>query len=173
MNLPKDVRDQVRARLWALAEEIDWGALASTEKARYYTQWTDSDAIGGVLSRYMDPRAVRVYIKDTLLKGFGREKLVEHQALVLRVIDRSGDPAVQTFIKPHGLRVPDGLLVAWGRADDWKALLGSLFERGYGGETESVAVLFKASPRFMGASARAMVESAAKRLGTDRCVWFD
>lgn len=173
MNLPKDVRQEVRARLWAQAEEVDWGALGSTEKARFYTQWTDSENIGGVLSRYMDPRVVRVYIKDTLLKGFGREKLTEHRSLVLRIIDRNEDQATHTFIKPLGFRFSDGLLVAWGRADDWKALLGSLFERSYGGEAESVGVLFKAAPRFMSVSARAMVESAAKRLGTSRCVWFD
>lgn len=173
MNLPKDVREQVRTKLWNHAEEIDWTALSSIEKASYYTQWTDTEAIGGVLARHMDPRAVRVYIKDTLLKGFGREKLVEHQALVLRLVQRQAEDALQTYIKPHGLRFSGGQLVAWGRADDWKILLGALFERGYGAGSDRVVVLFRASPRFMGAAARQMVEDAARRLGIGRCVWFD
>jgi len=121
----------------------------------------------------MNARAVRVYIKDTLLKGFGREKLVGHQAQVLRLVQRPPEDIVHTFIKPHGLRLTGGLSVAWGRADDWKILLGSLFERGHGDGVASVAVLFRAAPRFTSQTSRAMVEDAARRLGIERCVWFD
>jgi hypothetical protein len=173
LSLPKEVREEVRARLWKHAEELDWSALSSNEKSRHYTQWSDGEAIGGVLSRYMNARAVRVYIKDTLLKGFGREKLVGHQAQVLRLVGRPAEDIVETFIKPHGLVLTGGLSVVWGRADDWKMLLGSLFERGHGASAASVVVLFRAAPRFTGLESRAMVEEAARRLGIERCVWFD
>lgn len=173
MSVPKHVRDEIRTRLWAQAEELDWNALGSPEKARHYQQWTDSDAIGGVLARHMDARAVRVYIKDTLLKGFGRHKLEQHRAMVLRAAGREEEAPVEVFIKPHGLRFEDDFLVAWGRADDWKVLLGALFERGYEGDAERLAVFLKAAPRFVAPSSRALVEDAALRLGVRRCVWVD
>lgn len=173
MSLPKELREDIKARLWAHAEKIDWGSLSSLEKAKFYTQWTDSVAIGGILGRYMDPRVVRVYIKDTLLKGFGREELVKHQSLVLRIVSRENDRPVQAYIKPHGLRFSDGFLVAWGRADDWKILLGALFERAYPTPGQRTAVLFRSSPRFTTPSTRKMVEQAAECLGTQRCIWFD
>lgn len=173
MSVPKTVREEVRARLWSRAEDLDWSALGSPEKARHYQQWTDSEAIGGVLAKHMDARAVRVYIKDTLLKGFGRQALEAHRAMVLRAVDRAGDEPVETFIKPHGLRFRDGFLVSWGRADDWKVLLGSLFERGHGRQADRVAVFLKAMPRFVSPSSRALVEDAAAKLGVGRCIWVD
>lgn len=137
MRIPSDVRSRVRAQLWEQADRLDWDSIGSAEKARHYRQWTDSLAIGGALSAYMDPRSVRVYIKDTLLKGYSRQKLNQHQALMLRLVGQDQSEIVEDFIKPHGLRFSDGTLVAWGRADDWKALLGTLFDRGFetGGPT--------------------------------------
>lgn len=173
MNVPKDVREKVRAELWRLAEDLDWNSLGSREKASYYQQWTDSSSIGGVLSMHLDARAVRVYIKDTLLKGFSRHKLEQHRSMVQRVLQRSDEEPVEVFIKPHGLRFADGVLVAWGRADDWKVLLGSLFERGHGLDAGRVAVLLSASPRFTSPSNRAIVEDAATRLGVRRSIWVD
>lgn len=173
MNVPRDVRTRVRAELWRLAEELDWNSLGSREKATFYQQWTDSDSIGSVLAMHMDARAVRVYIKDTLLKGFSRHKLEQHRAMVLRALRRSDEEPVEVFIKPHGLRFADGALVAWGRADDWKVLLGSLFERGHGLDASRVAVLLGASPRFTSPSSRAIVEDAAARLGVRRLIWGD
>lgn len=118
--------------------------------------------------------SVRVYIKDTLLKGYGREKLNEHEGLVLRVLARDRDQVRGSFIKPHGFRFSDASFVALGRADDWKSLLGALFERAYGvKDVISTAVIFRAAPRFVRHSSREMVESAAQRLGVGRCVWFD
>lgn len=173
MSVPKTVREEVRAKLWRQAKDLDWSALGSPEKARHYQQWTDSEAIGGVLARHMDARAVRVYIKDTLLKGFGRQALEAHRAMVLRVVDRVEDAPVETFIKPHGLGFRDEFLVSWGRADDWKVLLGSLFERGHARQADRVAVFLKATPRFVSPSSRALVEEAAARLGVGRCIWVD
>lgn len=173
MRLPREVRDRVRDDLWRRADELDWDSLSGAEKARLYRDWTEAETIGRALAMHMDPRAVRVYIKDTLLKAYSREKLNAHQDLVLRLLDRSGEGIRESHIKPHGLRFADGALVAWGRADDWKLILGSLFERGYtASDGQRVVVLFKAAPRYVGSGARSLVEDAARRLGVSRCVWI-
>jgi hypothetical protein len=174
MRLPREVRDRVKEDLWRQADELDWDSLGSAEKARLYRDWTEAETIGRTLAMHMDPRAVRVYIKDTLLKAYSREKLNGHQGLVLRVLERATEDIRESHIKPHWLRFADGVLVAWGRADDWKLILGSLFERGYPEDhRQRVVVLFKAAPRYVGSGARSLVEDAARRLGTSRCVWFD
>lgn len=174
MRIPTHIRAAVKARLWEHADQMEWEALSSVEKSRLYTQWTESEKIGRVLSAYMDPRAVRVYIKDTLLKGYGRQKLNEHQALVLRVMNYSLSNIDGTYVKPHGLRYDDGSIVVWGRADDWKMLLGSLFERSYLEALErATAIFFRSSPRFVTTSSREHVEAAAERLGIQQRIWFD
>lgn len=174
MSIPSDVRARIKADLWKQADQLDWSALSGAEKARHYTHWTESEKIGRPLAAYMDPRAVRVYIKDTLLKSYGREKLNEHQALVLRVTGHDKAEVEEEFVKPHGFRCSDKSLVAWGRADDWKVLLGSLFERAYAAESGSLtAVFFRAAPRFVRPSARELVEAAAGCLGIRLCMWFD
>lgn len=160
--------------LWRQADELQWHALGPSEKSRYYTVWTESEAIGRRLSAFMDPRSVRVYIKDTLLKGYGREKLNEHQDQIFRIVRRSEADICDSFIKPHGFRFADQSLVAWGRADDWKVILGSIFERMEGHTINDVVVVFfRSAPRFMRDDSRGLVEKAASRLGVTKVVWFD
>ena len=174
MNIPAAVKARLQDALWKEADKLQWEALGSAEKARQYTIWTDSSSVGGILSAYMDPRAVRVYIKDTLLKAYSRSKLSEHAALVLIICDKNNDDIAQSHIKPHGIMFNDRSFVAWGRADDWKSVLGTLFERAFVNNGEpSVALLFRAVPRFTSDTSRAPVEAAASRLGVGRCVWFD
>lgn len=163
----------IKERLWTDADRLDWDSLGPNEKSRHYKQWTDSD-IGRTLAAHMDARGVRVYIKDTLLKDYGRQKLNSHEGLVLRVLDKPKSAVVESFIKPHGFRFADGEFTAWGRADDWKSLLGALFERSYGCQDLKLsALMFRAAPRYVSASSREVVETAARRLGVSRCVWFD
>jgi hypothetical protein len=173
LTIPREVRDEIKARLWEAAERLDWNSLTAQEKSRHYGQWTDSE-IGRALAIHMDPRAVRVYIKDTLLKGFSREKLNEHEGQVLRVLERNQEDVTETFIKPHGFRFCDGSFVAWGRADDWKTVLSTLFERSHGRASANPTVfLFRAAPRYVRVSSRALVDDAARRLGIARCIWFE
>jgi hypothetical protein len=173
MSVPIEIRTAIKERLWADADRLDWDLLGPGDKSRHYQQWTDSD-IGRTLAAHMDARAVRVYIKDTLLKGYGREKLNAHEGLVLRVLHKPQSEVIESFIKPHGFRFADGAFAAWGRADDWKSLLGALFERSYRcQDVQLSALLFRAAPRYMSASSRELVETAARRLGVLTCVWFD
>lgn len=173
MSVPTDIRAVIKERLWADADRLDWDSLGPAEKSRHYKQWTDSD-IGRTLAAHMDPRAVRVYIKDTLLKSYGQEKLNRHEGLILRVLAKTRSDVAEGFIKPHGFRFADSSYTAWGRADDWKMILGALFERSYGTKgTDVSAFFFRAAPRYVIPSSRALVEAAACRLGVARCEWFD
>lgn len=174
MSIPTEIREEMKKILWRHADELQWHALGPAEKSKYYTVWTESEAIGRRLSAFMDPRSVRVYIKDTLLKGYGREKLNEYQEQIFRIVGRSEANIRESFIKPHGFRFSDQSIVAWGRADDWKVILGSIFERMEGHmNNDVVVVFFRSAPRFVRNDSRGLVEKAAVRLGVTRIVWFD
>lgn len=173
VRVPSHVRETAKRTLWADADRLQWDALTPMEKAKYYQQWTDSD-VGRSLAAHMDARAVRVFIKDTLLKDYSRHALKKHQEAVLRVCGRPADQIAAEFIKPHGLRFQDGSQVVWGRADDWKSLLGAAFERTYGQEGGQASVIFfRAAPRYTRKSSREMVDQAALRLGIGVTHWFD
>lgn len=173
-DVPRHVREEVQTELWRQADELAWEALPNTEKSQHYENWTNSSAIGGRLAAHLDPRTVRVYIKDTLLKAYARHKLQEHEAAVLRAIGRPSAVPKDRFIKPHGVIFADGEMVHWGRADDWKIIVTSAFERArLAAASSSAIVLFKAHPRFAGAMERSLVEDAAQKLGAAKPVWFD
>jgi hypothetical protein len=43
MMLPEKIRDDIRDRLWAIADELGWSALGDGERAKYYERWTKDD----------------------------------------------------------------------------------------------------------------------------------
>ena len=115
--------------VWAEADRCGWLHLDASEKSRLYTQWTEADAIGGRLGAYMDPRQVRVYLKDTVLKTYSIERMSD-PALARRVLKIGDEIAVtETYTKPHGQRLEDGRIIAWSNASDWKLTLLAVFER--------------------------------------------
>jgi hypothetical protein len=129
MNLPKQVRDKIVDLLWSEADRLNWSNLSAQDKARLYSQWTESSEIGGQLGAYMDPCKVRVYLKDTILKSYTRVRL-SGPGQVYRVLDVDPDVvSVEEYIKPHGRRLPDGRVIAWSKASDWKPTLMTVFER--------------------------------------------
>ena len=116
MKLPDDVRDRIRDMLWERANDLGWSGLSDVERSRYYEQWTREKSIGGTLGHYMDPRKVRVYIKDSLLKPYERARVSGTEQDILAALDV--DPkreVVHRYIKPHGLRFIDGQIIAWGK----------------------------------------------------------
>lgn len=176
MSVPKEVRDRIKSRLWGIAEKLDWSDLSLSEKRKFYEQWTVSPEIGEVLSTYLDKGSVRVYIKDTLLKGYSRNALAAHSDVFRQLGIGSESPCTKKFIKPHGRILADGRLVTWGRAEDWKMVLMATYERAFwlSGNVPSTVLLAKANVGRYGCSeVRKMVEAAALRLGIGAIVWRD
>ena len=131
MNLPDSIRDQLRERMWRVADEIDWLALGSTEKTQHYENWTKDPEVGGILQRYMALGQVRVYIKDSILKDYPRARRAD-QAKPFRMLGLDSKVTVtRVFIKPHGRLLADGHIICWGRAADWKSILLAVFERSF------------------------------------------
>lgn len=175
MKLPDDVRDRIRDLLWERAADMGWSGLADTERSRYYEQWTRETAIGGTLAHYMDPRKVRVYIKDSLLKPYERARVSGTEQDILAVLDV--DPTleiVHRYIKPHGLRFIDGQIIAWGKSRDWKLILMAMYERtALNDGASSFGTVLLESGNTADDGTRILVRGAATRLGIARVEWID
>jgi hypothetical protein len=123
----------------------------------------------------MDPRRVRVYIKDTLLKSYTRERLDDF-GLISKALGLPEDAKItKSYIKPHGRRLVDGRVIAWSRTSEWKLTLLALHERTFGNKatTPFAAVLMYGSSRHSDLNARKMIIDAANRLGIQKVVWLD
>jgi hypothetical protein len=175
MTPPDDVRDRVRDRLWALADEARWSDIADVDRARYYETWTRDPVIGGTLAHYMDPRKVRVYIKDSLLKPYERARLSETANVAMRLLAIPPDEVfAEEYIKPHGRRLDDGRIICWSKSRDWKLTLMAAFERAHvQRDYRAYAVLFVESGKTTDAAVRTMIREAANRLGIERLEWID
>lgn len=173
MSVPATLRKQIKDRLWSEADRLNWPSLTASDKSRYYTIWTETADVGGQLARYMDPRKVRVYIKDTLLKPYARESSSD-PSRVLRVLNVSGDLSiVEKFIKPHGCRLSDGRCIAWSRASDWKLTLLAVYERAFSEGEAHAVVLTECGGKFEFPEQRTLVSTAAERLGIKRLLWLE
>ena len=173
MRMPEDIRDQIRDQLWSTAEAIGWSHLPDQERARYYENWTKDPAIGGKLGHFMDPRKVRVYIKDSLLKPYERSRLSEtEQAVMKRLAIGPSEQFVQSYIKPHGRKLGDGRIVCWGNSRDWKLILMTTFERARG-QARPYAVALIESGKTGDESTRILVREAARRLGIECIEWME
>jgi hypothetical protein len=174
LSIPTKIREDIKTQLWDHADNLDWASLSAKDKSRYYTVWTETAEIGGRLGAFMDPRQVRVYIKDTLLKSYARERSSD-PSRVMRILKiDEATKSLESYIKPHGLLLSDKRQIAWSRATEWKATLMTLHERAH--ETKATpygGVLFQANARFADEESRAVVISAAKKLGISQLIWVD
>lgn len=174
-KLPEAVRTQVRERVWAEAESMDWEALSPTDKVRQYEHWTAAAHVGGILVRYMDRAKVRGYIKDSVMKPFARARNADTDRPLRALRVPEGTPVVAEWERPHGLALGDGRVICWGRAEEWKHVLLALHERTFGvaGRKPFGAVLVGAAGQYAEAGTRTLVEHAAIKLGVERLVWLD
>ena len=175
MSIPDAVRDDIRDRLWAAADTLRWSTLPDTERAKYYVLWTRDPAIGGRIGHYMDPRRVRVYIKDSLIKPYERSRLllIERDVWRLLSVPDPGAPA-HRYIKPHGRRLPDGKVVCWGNSRDWKHVLMAVFERARARPSyEAFGAVLLESGRTVADDRRRLVREAAARLGIENIAWLE
>jgi hypothetical protein len=174
-RIPPSIRDMLKQTLWQQCDDLGWMSLRDAERARYYELWTRDTSIGGQLAHVMDPRKVRVYIKDSLVKPYARSRLSLNEAEVWRLLDLTDtDRSVQTYIKPHGRRLDDGRIVSWGRSRDWKSILMAVFERSRVQTSFSAfGVVLIESGKTEADRSRALVKEAAQRLDIPKLAWLD
>jgi hypothetical protein len=173
MTIPSDIRDRIRSAIWDRADELNWVRLSDHERTVRYEQWASDPSIGGVLSRFIDARKVRVYIKDSLLRPYMRRRGADSVSRVLGslAIDRSLAVA-EEFEKPLGRRLIDGTLFSWGNSRDWKTLLLNTYERSYGQNNGKLAVVLFETGHTEDPSIQQVVLSAGKCLGINQIVWL-
>src|SRR5258708_2810085 len=113
MKIPDATFKTIKETMWGVADERDWPTLADTQKTALYEEWIRDESVGGVLSRYMDPGSIRVYIKDTIMKPYARTRIKDFPSIqkLLRLSDNAR--VVESYIKPHGRRLADGKVICW------------------------------------------------------------
>jgi hypothetical protein len=174
MKVPTNVFKGLKTRLWAQADEDDWMTLADPQRSLFYEQWVRDERVGGVLSRYMDTGEIRVYLKDTIMKPYARERSKD-PAPVLRLLGINSDEfTTHEFIKPHGRIFHDGKVVCWGPARNWKDVIMAVYERAKRkGKQPYAAVLMNPSGATNQTEERKLIADFAKRLGVERLEWFE
>jgi hypothetical protein len=176
VTIPKEIRDNIRQKIWNKADDLGWSGLSDIDRATWYENWSKDKDIGGALAHFMDARKVRVYIKDSLLKPYLRARLEDDagNALLVAGLDHDSVPVKSSYEKPHGRLLMDGKVICWGHSRDWKSIVISVFERAYRLESGSpyAAVLFETG-NTTNAGMREMISEVGKRLGLDRVIWTD
>lgn len=173
-DVPDNVRETLRAKLWSLADQLQWIVLSTTEKSKHYEAWVRDPEIGGALAAYVNLSDVRVYLKDTLMKDYAKERLKD-DSMPCRVLGIKPEETVRSFTKPHGRALTGGRLIVWGRANAWKTVLMAAYERSYNGKnlTPFAVILTHAVGRYKQEAFRIMVGAAAQSLGVKRLEWID
>lgn len=173
--IPTNIRDHIREQLWERCDDLGWMSLNDIDRARHYEQWTTAKDIGGQLAGYMDPRKVRVYIKDSLVKPYVRARLELNEAEVWQLLGLTdSDISVEGYIKPHGRRLEDGRIIGWGRSRDWKSVLMAVFERGQTKKASTpYGVVLSESGKTESAETRSLVRDAARRLDIAKVAWLE
>jgi len=173
MAIPEEIKKMVYERVWSEADRIGWKGLTITEKTEQYRNWAISDAIGGVLSRYMDVERVHPYIKDSIIQKYSKSiSLSVDRALNLAGVQSDSYAIAEEFIKPFGVRLSDNRIVLWGRAVDWKIVLLSMFERTCGNKyIPKCAILTDCFGKFNTSSFENLINTASSRLGIQSIIY--
>jgi hypothetical protein len=173
-DVPDNVRESLRTRLWKEADKLNWLRLSTTEKTKQYEAWVRNAEIGGTLARFINLSDVRVYIKDTLIKDYARDRLSD-ESLPFRILKVSPEDVRRSFHSPHGRELKNGQVIVWGRSGDWKSILLSAFERVHGRKDSVIhaVILTNAMGKFKQETMRSMVEAAGNALGVKQIVWLD
>ncbi|MGY2198137.1 hypothetical protein [Pseudomonas gingeri] len=168
------LRNTLKEKLWQQCDDLGWMSLPDTERARHYEMWTRDASIGGQLAHIMDARKVRVYIKDSLVKPYVRDRLSLNESEVCRILGLDSTEFVDTiYIKPHGRRLVDGRVIGWGRSRDWKSILMTTFERGQAQASfSSYGIVLLESGKTESERTRNLIKEAAERLGIQKLVWM-
>jgi hypothetical protein len=175
MAVPKEIRDRIRQKIWEKADELDWSKMADLDRAAWYENWSKEKEVGGALAHFMDPRKVRVYIKDSLLKPYLRGRLEDGADKALLAVGLAKETSIiRSYDKPHGRLLLDGKVVCWGNSRDWKSIVISVFERAYRLEsgTPYAAVLIETG-KTTNDGVRGMIKDVGTKLQLSHVVWIE
>lgn len=175
MKMPDETFKKIHDMLWRKADEVGWGTLSDQQKSSLYEEWLRSEEIGLVLSRYLDAGSIRVYIKDTIMKPYGRERLKDPKPIYTLLKLPNDVLVAREYIKPHGRMLRDGRVICWGMAKDWKGIIMAVFERARKARTGKAfaAVLMYPAGKTTQPGEQALVEEAGKLLGIKHVIWRD
>jgi hypothetical protein len=172
MKIPEKLSARIKKKLWDKADQDDWLTLSDLQKTSFYEHWSTDGEVGGVLSQYLNPAQIRVYLKDTIMKPYARQRTSD-EAPILRAAGLKGDElSIKSFEKPHGRLLFDKKVVCWGPAQHWKSVILAVYERSYHemGEPHA-AVLVRAVGKMAQPTERAMVEALAVKIGIAKVIW--
>lgn len=174
--VPQEIRNRIRQKIWDKADELDWSRLSDLDRTTWYENWSKEKDVGGALAHFMDPRKVRVYIKDSLLKPYLRRQLENGAAHAMLAVGLSQDVIVvkKTYDKPHGRLLIDGQIICWGNSRDWKSIVISVFERAYrlDNGVPYAAVLIETG-NTANSGVRDMIKDVGSKLGLEHVAWID
>jgi len=74
VNLPKEVREEVKAEIFKRADEYDYSKRSRSDNGRFMDTLVDDSKIGKRLQEHMEPAKVRTYIKDGVLHQYTTEQ---------------------------------------------------------------------------------------------------
>jgi len=165
----RSTREEVKKRVYALADEVDWMHLNIDQRRRYYEEWTESPDIGGLLREIMSDGRIRVYIKDSIIGSYCRSKRLGIRDLLISTSIGCG-VITKEYVKPQAILCDGKFLYTLINAKDWKVSLINSFERGQevrGIKRNLMFITEHTSGRFVDYSYRSIIGTAAKRLGVE------
>jgi hypothetical protein len=172
-KIPLKIKNDIHARVWSEADGINWLRLGDVEKSRQYEKWMMDPNVGGVIGQFVDQRNIRVYLKDSVMKPYNRER-TKGIASIFGVL---GIPETEVcrmeWIKPHGRILFDHRCLCWGPAKDWKSIILSVYERAHRNppSTPFAAVFVGPLGKMAQSAEQNLVADVARKLGLKKIVW--
>ena len=112
-DIPRPVRDAVRASLGRQFDALRWEALTNPERTEAYERFVRDPTVGGLLAPYKAAGDIRVWIKDGPAKEYGRA--LEGRGYMAEHVSRA-------YPGP-------GAVVRSALGDEWKARIDAMNEK--------------------------------------------
>lgn len=73
-KLPKNIAEQVRAKIYERADEFGYTGRSRTENSQFMDDLIDDPEIGGIIKSFYPAERVRTYIKDAVLNAYTKAR---------------------------------------------------------------------------------------------------
>lgn len=73
-KLPKDIAEQVRAKIYERADEFGYTGRSRTENSQFMDDLIDDPEIGGIIKSFYPAERIRTYIKDAVLNAYTKAR---------------------------------------------------------------------------------------------------